>query len=80
MHIRDLNKCMGIDDWYMHYIWNIFEKFMHIEAWYKDEKKTCGHSQKRESEEDFNACMNGYIHYDMKYIWKTLCIKSESSK
>ena len=53
---------------------------MHIESWYKDEKKTCGHSQKRESEEDFNACMNGYIHYDMKYIWKTLCIKSESSK
>ena len=31
-------------------------------------KKTCGHSQKRESEEDFNACMNGYIHYVMKYI------------
>ena len=56
------------------------KKFMHIESWYKDEKKTCGHSQKRESEEDFNACMNGYIHYVMKYVWKTLCIKSESSK
>ena len=59
----------------MKYIW----KNLCIESWYKDEK-TCGHSQKRESEENFNACMNGYIHYDMKYIWKTLCIKSESSK
>ena len=40
------------------------KKFMHIKAWNKDEKKTFGHSQKRESEEDFNACMNidGWIH------------------
>ena len=48
MHIRDLNKCMGIDDWYMHYVWNIFEKFMHIEAWYKDEKNMWSFSKERE--------------------------------
>ena len=66
MHIEDFNKCMEIDDWYMHYVRNIFENIMH-KMWkleMKLKKNTFGHSQKRESEEDFNACMNidGWIH------------------